>query len=158
MVQGCGDLQSPFPGSASSSAAQTGSRLARQPRPSPPLCSHSLALRGTSLSSLARNVKLRLLHRALKGLQAPGATQALQTAGTGLQNRLLPRPVDLNPGHACPHNSSSARAKAPLPALPRRSSPFVHKGTPLNGRGCSAGTAHSPIVGRRRGQMVHTEV
>lgn len=118
-----------------------------QPRPPPPLRSHNPALRGTSLSSLARSVKLRLFHRALKGLQAPGATQALQTAGTGLQNRLLPHPVDLNPGHACPCDSNSAQAKAPLPALPRRSFPFVCKGTPLNERGCRAGMTHSQIVG-----------
>lgn len=149
MVQGRGDRQSPLPpSSASSSAAQTGSGLARQPWPSPPLRSHSPALWGTSLSSLAHNVKLRLLHRALKGLQAPGATQALQTAGTGLQNnRLLPHLVDLNPVHACPCDSSSARAKAPLPALPRRSFPFVNKGTPLAEGGRGAGTTRSRRAG-----------
>lgn len=100
------------------------------------------------LSVLARSQCYTVvLHRALKGLQAPGATQALQTAGAGLQNnRLLPRPVDLNPVHACPCNSSSAQAKAPLPALPRCSSPFVRKGTPLNKRGPSPGTTRSQIA------------
>lgn len=148
MVHGCGDQQSPLPTSASSSAPQTGSGLVRQPRPSPQLRSHGPARQGTPLSLLTRNVKLQLLHRALKGLQAPGATQALQRAGTGLQNnRLLPCPIDLNPVHACPCDSNSARAKAPLPALSRCSFPSAHKGTPLAEGGRGAGTTRSRIAG-----------
>lgn len=115
--------------------AESGSGLDRQPRPSPPPRSHSPALRGPSLSSLARNGKSRLLRRALKGLQAPGATQALQRAG-----RTTGCPSDSNPGHACPCDSSSARAKPPLPALFRLFFPFVR-------RGRGAGTTRSPMAG-----------
>lgn len=100
------------------------------------------------LSVLAHYVKLQLLHCALKGLQAPGATQAPQAAGMGPQkNRLLPRPIDLNPVHACPSDSSSAPPTAPLSALPLRSSPVIHKGTPLNEEGCGEGTTRCQIVG-----------
>lgn len=100
------------------------------------------------LSVLTCNVKLQLLHCALKGLQAPGTTQALQTAGMGLQNnKLLPHPIDLNPVHACPCNSSSTQGTVPLPALPRRSTPFEHKGSPLAEGGCSVGTTCSQAVG-----------
>lgn len=119
----------------------------RHPWLSPLLHSHSPALQGTSLSSLAHSIKLQLLHRALKGLQAPEATQALQTTGTKLQHRLLPRPVDLNPVHACPCDSSSAWAKAPLPALPYCSFPFRHKGTPSAEGECGMEMTHSQIVG-----------
>lgn len=146
----CRDRQYPFPSSTSSLTMQTSSGLARHKThtlaiPTAPLPQSSAT---GDLSVLAHSVKLQLLHCALKGLQAPGATQAPQAAGVGPQNnRLLPHPIDLNPVHACPSDSSSAPPMAPLPALPHRSSPFIHKETPLNKERWGEGTTHCQIVG-----------